>query len=163
MKAQIQWTITAFYTGTIYDTLMFQLCTQHFSTTTVLGVLGFSLFVFLLFGIHRISLCKIAAGGRTISIYMHINFYNLYKTPTRWIQKSRFSQSPCTQAKQAGTVLCLSLVFCYFQFFIWCILFADLSRHAWKFKFCTRLLVSDSPGKSMHISILYARTFIFIL
>ena len=33
MKAQIQWTIIRFFTGTIYVKLIFQLCTQHFSTT----------------------------------------------------------------------------------------------------------------------------------
>ena len=70
MKTRIQWTITRFYTETIYSTLIFQLCTQHFSTT-VLGVLGFSLFVFLLSGINRISISKIATRGRTISLYMH--------------------------------------------------------------------------------------------
>ena len=66
----------AFYTGTIYDTFIFQLCTQHFSTT-VLGVSGIGLFAFVLFGIYRVSLCKIATCRRTISLYMHIRVLQL--------------------------------------------------------------------------------------
>ena len=59
-----------------------------------------------------------------------LNFYSLCKFRTRCIQNSRLNHSPCTQAKQACTVLCLCLVsFFYLQFFVWCISFADLPRY----------------------------------
>ena len=78
----------AFYTGTIFNTLIFQLRTEHFSTT-ILDVLEILLFVFLLFGIHRISLCKNRYPYKDNFHFICIlDFYSLCKTCTRCIQKS---------------------------------------------------------------------------
>ena len=76
LRPKLSGQLHAFYTGTIYDTFIFQLCTQRFSTA-VLGVLGIWWFESIFFGIHRVSLLKIATRRRTISLYMHIRVLQL--------------------------------------------------------------------------------------
>ena len=91
-----------------------------------------------------------------------LNFTTYVRLATRCIQKSRLNHSPCTQAKQAGTVLCLSLVFCCFQFFIWCILFADLLRYG-SLNFAPNVLFLTQLASLCISQFLYATTFILIL
>ena len=91
-----------------------------------------------------LAYAKIAIRMRRIFTFSAY-FYSLRKTRTRCIKKSRLYHSSCTQAKQTGTVLCWSLVFCYFQFFVWCILFTDLPIYR-SLNFASDL-ASDSPGK----------------
>ena len=72
-----------------------------------------------------------------------LEFYSLHKARTRCIQSTCYTG-------WYSTLLVPGI--CYFQFFVWCILFADLPRFG-SLNIAPVLLVSDSPGKSMHISI----------
>ena len=127
MKAQTQWTIICFlywiYLRHIYISAMLYSTLQYYRSQCFRDLI----ICVLTFGIHRVSLCKNRHPYKDNFHFLCIlHFYSLPKTLTRCIQNSRLYHSPCTHAKQAGTALCESLVFCYFQVFVWCILFADL-------------------------------------
>ena len=151
-KAQTQWTIVCFSYLNFLRHIYISAMHSALHSTTVLSVLGIYYLCSYFLAFIVLAYAKSLPAEEQFHFVCILGSYSLRTTRTRCIQNFRFYDSPYTQAIQAGTVLCQSLAFCYVQFFVWCILPADLSRYR-NLNFAPVLLVSDSPGKSMHISI----------
>ena len=140
IRPKLSGQLFAFYTGTIYDTFILQLCTQRFGTT-VLGVY---------FCCHFLAFIVIAYANRYRYIRTTFTFYR-YLIFTAYAHKV---------FKNLGAIFLhvhkLSRLVQYFAS-PWYFVISSSSLSVFylqiqKFRFCIRLLVSDSPGKFMHIS-----------
>ena len=86
LRPKLSGQLYAFYTGTIYDTFIFQLCTQRFSTAVLVDDLSPYFLAFIV-----LAYAKSLPEEGQLHFICILEFCSLHKTRTRCIQNTSYT------------------------------------------------------------------------